>query len=202
NVTIDCRWADNHVDPLATLAADLVQHRVAAIVTLGPLSTLAAKSATSTVPIVFSVPIDPVQLGLVASVNRPGGNLTGVNVLSSEVATKGLEVLHELLPATTSVGFPENPANPVTKFTSSDVLAVARHRWQGQAEGALKEGRSLSALATRYRRNGRCTQGAETPGQTSRGAATRHSLDLSGGAAASTKAGRRDADARRDVSNR
>jgi putative tryptophan/tyrosine transport system substrate-binding protein len=126
NVTIEYRWAGNQVDRLPTLAADLVQHPVAAIVTPGPLSTLAAKAATATVPIVFSIGIDPVSLGLVASLNRPGGNLTGVNILSREFAAKALEVLHELLPATTSVGFLENPTNPITEFMSRDVLAAGR----------------------------------------------------------------------------
>jgi putative tryptophan/tyrosine transport system substrate-binding protein len=126
NVTIEYRWAGNQVDRLPTLAADLVQHPVAAIVTPGPLSTLAAKAATATVPIVFSIGIDPVSLGLVASLNRPGGNLTGVNILSREFAAKALEVLHELLPATTSVGFLETPTNPITEFMSRDVLAAGR----------------------------------------------------------------------------
>jgi putative ABC transport system substrate-binding protein len=110
-VTIEYRWAGNQPDRLPTLAADLVQHGVAVIVTTGPASTLAAKAATATVPIAFAVGNDPVELGLVASLSRPGGNLTGSSSWGREVSTKGLEVLHELLPAATSVGFLANPGN-------------------------------------------------------------------------------------------
>src|SRR6516225_4791616 len=91
DVTIAYRSAGNQFDQLPALAADLVQHRVAVIVTAGPVSTLAAKAATPTVPIVFAVGSDPVQLGLVASFSRPGGNLTGCSAWGREVSAKGLE---------------------------------------------------------------------------------------------------------------
>src|SRR5262245_23368871 len=109
------------------MAAELVQHRVAVIVTPGPVSTLAAKAATSTVPIVFAVGSDPVQLGLVASLSRPGGNLTGTSSWGREVSAKGLEMLHELLPATMSVGFLANPrSGTISELQTIDLLAAGR----------------------------------------------------------------------------
>ena len=126
NVTIEYRWAANQIDRLPALAADLLQHRVAVIVTPGPLSTFAAKAATTTVPIVFVTGIDPVQLGLVASLNRPGGNVTGYNVFRHELGAKRLETLHELLPGTASVGFLEDPRNPTAELETKEVLAASR----------------------------------------------------------------------------
>jgi putative ABC transport system substrate-binding protein len=125
NLVIEYRWAGNQADRLPALAADLVQLRVAAIVTSGLVSTLAAKAATTSIPIVFSAGADPVQLGLVASLNRPGGNLTGFNNVTSELGTKGLALLHELVPGTETIGFLENPNNPVFEITTRDVLAAA-----------------------------------------------------------------------------
>jgi putative ABC transport system substrate-binding protein len=122
NVTIEYRWAGNQVDRLPALAADLVQNRLAVIVAPGPNSTLAAKAAASTVPIVFVVGSDPVQLGLVA----PGGNLTGVNAIGGQVAPKGLQVLHELLPGKASVAFLVDPRNSITESRTREVLAAAR----------------------------------------------------------------------------
>src|SRR5262249_9646288 len=114
NVTIEYSWAENQLDRLPALAADLVQHRVAVIVAPGLPSTLAAKAATPTVPIVFLVGRDPAQLGLGASLRRPGANLTGVNTFTNlELGTKGLEVLLELLPAMVSVGYLQDPRNPI-----------------------------------------------------------------------------------------
>jgi putative ABC transport system substrate-binding protein len=105
NFVIEYRWAGNQADRLPELAADLVQLRVAVIVSPGVLPTLAAKAATTSIPIVFGVANDPVQLGLVASVNRPGGNLTGFNTFSGELGAKGLALLHELVPSTATIGF-------------------------------------------------------------------------------------------------
>jgi ABC-type uncharacterized transport system substrate-binding protein len=125
NLVIEYRWAGNQADRLPALAADLVQLRVAVIVSPGLVSTLAAKSATSSIPIVFIVGADPVQLGLVASLNRPGSNLTGINVLMNELGAKGLALLHELVPSTATIGFLENPNNPTFELTTRDVLAAA-----------------------------------------------------------------------------
>jgi putative tryptophan/tyrosine transport system substrate-binding protein len=125
NLVIEYRWAGNQADRLQALAADLVQLRVAVIVSPGLLSTLAAKAATTNIPIVFVVSNDPVQLGLVASLNRPGGNLTGFNNVTSELGAKGLALLHELVPGTETIGFLENPNNPTFELTTRDVLAAA-----------------------------------------------------------------------------
>jgi len=125
NVVIEYRWAGNQADRLPALAADLVQLRVAVIVASGPPSTFAAKAATTSIPIVFGVGADPVQLGLVAGLNRPGGNVTGFNAYSGETGGKGLALLHELVPSAATIGFLENPTNTISELTMRDVLAAA-----------------------------------------------------------------------------
>jgi putative tryptophan/tyrosine transport system substrate-binding protein len=126
NLKIEYRWGGNQPDRLPSLVAELIQMRVALIVTPGLLSTLAAKAATTTIPIVFGVGADPVQLGLVARLNRPGGNLTGFNVLTSEFGAKGLALLHELVPSTTTIGLLGNPNNSmIDELATRDVLAAA-----------------------------------------------------------------------------
>jgi putative ABC transport system substrate-binding protein len=125
NFVIEYRWAGNQADRLPELAADLVQLRVAVIVSPGVVPTLAAKAATTSIPIVFGVANDLVQLGLVASLNRPGGNLTGFNAFSGELGAKGLALLQELVPSTATIGFLENPSNPASEVTMRDVLAAA-----------------------------------------------------------------------------
>ena len=126
DLVIEYRWAGNQSDRLPMLAAHLVQARVAAIVTPGLPPTLAAKAATTTIPILFAVGADPVQVGLVASLNRPGGNLTGFNQFNSELGAKGLALLHELVPNTPTIAFLENPNNPIEQLIERDVLVAAR----------------------------------------------------------------------------
>jgi ABC-type uncharacterized transport system substrate-binding protein len=126
NFLIEYRWAGNQADRLPALMADLVQLRVTVIVAAGLPPALAAKAATTTIPVVFSVAADPVQLGLVASLNRPGGNLTGFNGFSGELGPKGLALLKELVPSIATIGFLENPNNPIfDEVTTKDVLAAA-----------------------------------------------------------------------------
>jgi putative ABC transport system substrate-binding protein len=127
NVTIVYRWAENQMDRLAILAAELVSRPVAVIATTGsPAAAFAAKAATVTIPIVFTVPEDPVKLGLVASLARPGGNLTGVNLFIGELTAKRLELLRALVPAATRLAVLINPSGPNAERTMRDLEPAAR----------------------------------------------------------------------------
>ena len=127
NVAIEYRWADNQTDRLTALASDLVRQRIAVIVAPGPPSALAAKAATTKIPIVFTVGEDPVGLGLVASLARPGGNLTGINWFGTEVTGKRLELLRELVPAAARVVLLVQPSNVnITELTVRNVETAAR----------------------------------------------------------------------------
>ena len=129
NVAIEYRWAENQLDRLPELAADLVQRRVAVIAAPTPYPAFAAKAATTTIPIVFIAPEDPVRLGLVASLARPGGNLTGINLFSGELTAKRLEFLREMVPGAARIAVLVNPANATTTETTlRDVQSAAgRH---------------------------------------------------------------------------
>jgi putative ABC transport system substrate-binding protein len=127
NVAIEYRSADGHYERLPAIAADLVRRQVAVIAAMGGIrSALAARAATTTTPIIFNTGGDPVQLGLVASLNRPGGNLTGVTGLGNALITKQLQLVRELLPKAGSIGFLINPNNPITKFDTEQLQVAAQ----------------------------------------------------------------------------
>jgi putative ABC transport system substrate-binding protein len=128
NVTIEYHWLEGQYDRLPALTVDLVRRRVAVIVTPAtPLAAIAAKAITATIPIIFGVAEDPVEIGLVASLARPGGNVTGINFLDTEVVAKRLGLLHDLVPTAAQIGVIVNPADsPSTKTTLRSVREAAR----------------------------------------------------------------------------
>jgi putative ABC transport system substrate-binding protein len=141
NVAVEYRWAEEHNDRLPALAADLVRSRVAAIVAAGIPAVAAAKEATTTIPIVFTGGFDPVAVGFVASLARPGGNLTGVTSLALELVPKRLELLHKLMPTATSVALLVDPANPVSAETqwrlfqeAARILGLESHLLKASSE--------------------------------------------------------------------
>jgi putative ABC transport system substrate-binding protein len=127
NVSVEYRWAENQLDRLPVLVADLVRRRVAVIVAVGTAEALAAKAATTTIPIVFDgVGGDPVALGLVASFNRPGANVTGIAILSTELAPKRLQLLRQVIPNAALFGLLVDPVFPATQSLVTDMQAAAR----------------------------------------------------------------------------
>jgi len=126
NVTVLYRWAEAHMDRLPELAADLVRRGVAVVACFGNAAALAAKAATTTVPVVFAVSEDPVRVGLVASLARPGGNLTGVNYFSAELVAKRLELLRALVPGAAKIAVLVDPAAPPTPTTVRELETAAR----------------------------------------------------------------------------
>jgi len=133
NVAIEYRWADGHFDSLPMMAADLVGRKVGLIFTGGTVGVRAAMAATQTIPIVFTIGVDPVAAGFVASLNRPGGNVTGVTLISSELAPKRLELLRELVPTATKIALLVNPNNP----------ASLRQETQGVEEATRRLGKEI-----------------------------------------------------------
>jgi len=125
NVAIEYRWAEGQDDRLSELAADLVRHQVSVIVANGDRTALAAKAAANSIPIVFEIGGDPVKSGLVSSLNRPGGNITGVSGLTFVTDLKRLELLRELLPSATTIAALVNPRNPNAEAQSSDLKVAA-----------------------------------------------------------------------------
>jgi putative ABC transport system substrate-binding protein len=147
NVAIVYRWAENQIDRLPELAAELVRRQVSVIAAFATATALAAKAATTTIPIVFLVATEPVELGLVASLARPGGNLTGINFLLLELTAKRLELLRELVPAATRIAVLVNPANPANAESTVRDVETAAAPW------ACKSRSSTPATAARSMRH-------------------------------------------------
>jgi putative ABC transport system substrate-binding protein len=161
NVVIEYRWAEGHNDRLPALAVDLVRRKVA-VIAANSQATVAAKAATSTIPIVFVTGVDPVQTGFVASLNRPGGNLTGVTSMDTELGQKRLDLVHELLPKSKLIAFLINRNNPSAEDLSREVQVAARTIGQQvHILNAVEERDFDAAFATlvRIQADALCVQG-------------------------------------------
>jgi putative ABC transport system substrate-binding protein len=149
NVAIEYRWSDGQYDQLPALAAELVHRQVAMIAAISIPVALAAKAATATIPIVFTGGADPVEVGLVPSLSRPGGNITGVNTFGAELGSKGLGLLHEIVPNASTIALLVNPKNPIAALTTKDVRSGARTiSRQIQIFNASNERELVSAFAS------------------------------------------------------
>jgi putative tryptophan/tyrosine transport system substrate-binding protein len=127
NIAIEYRWAEGHYDRLPALAAELVSQRVSAILAGGgPPAAFAAKAATTTIPVIFSAAPDPVRLGLVASLNRPGGNITGMGVFTATLGAKSIELLKQLVPTASQMAYLVNPSNPSAEIEANEVLDATK----------------------------------------------------------------------------
>jgi len=162
NLAIEFHWADGQYSRLPALAAELVRRQVAIIFAGGPPAARAAKAATATIPIVFTTGDDPVKDGLIASLNRPGGNATGINVIAAELEAKRLGLLHELVPTGGTIAALLNPKNPNFETQSKDVQAASRAIGQIDLLNASSEGEIDTAFATLvHRRAGAISVGSD-----------------------------------------
>ncbi len=127
NVTIEYHWAEGRYDRLPAMAADLIHRQVTLLAATSTPAALVAKAATNTIPIVFTTSSNPVQIGLVASLSHPGGNVTGATQLSLEAGPKRVELAHELVPAATSIALLVNPANPVAETVTRELTGCGRN---------------------------------------------------------------------------
>ncbi len=150
NVAVDYRWAEAQYDRLPALAVELVRRQVAVIIASGAVNgPLAVKAATATIPIVFVIGSDPVQHGLVTSLNRPGGNVTGVTLFSSALISKRVELLREVVPGTTAIGLLVNPGNPNGEIETRELQALSRAGgWALHVVSASDEAELEPALTT------------------------------------------------------
>jgi putative tryptophan/tyrosine transport system substrate-binding protein len=153
NLTVEYRWGEGHYDRLPALAADLVRRQVTVIAATSTPAALAARAATTTIPIVFEVASDPVKLGLVASLNRPGGNITGVTQMAEEIGPKRLELLHELLPAARVIALLVNPTDPVlaepqtrAALSAAQALGLEVHVLNASSEPDFEQSSQLIRL--------------------------------------------------------
>jgi putative tryptophan/tyrosine transport system substrate-binding protein len=153
NLAIEFHWADGQYSRLPALAAESVRRQVAIIFAGGPPAARAAKAATATIPIVFTTGDDPVKDGLIASLNRPGGNATGINVIAAELEAKRLGLLHELVPTGGTIAALLNPKNPNFETQSKDVRAASRAMGQIDLLHASSEGEIDAAFATLVHRH-------------------------------------------------
>jgi putative ABC transport system substrate-binding protein len=150
NVTIEYRWAEGHYDRLPALAADLVDRRVTVIAATSTPANRIAKAATATIPIVFTTSSDPVELGLVESLGRPGGNVTGVATLNVALGSKRLELLHELVPTASTIGALVNPTNPNVETLTRDLQTAARAIGQETVVVKAKTEGDIDAIFARF----------------------------------------------------